>query len=344
LVITETQGIWDWRAQLIKTYSLRRHRRPSIAPPRTDDRTRREPLGRLPAKKVRKSRALSLVLQDHVQQRAVNLETAAVIVDKAQPAKLIHEETDARARRANHLRERLLANLRDDRLGPPFLTEVRQQQQKARKSLLAGIEQLIHQVCFNPDCSRQEMRDENLGERRLVAQRADDARLLQPHDDAFRHRRHGRDAPWLPGQASLAAELVGSQDCDDRFFALVGNDGELGLALLDVEDGIGNVTLGEDDIIPAIFGYGSAVADLGEKDLGPNGARRLVAMARRPDLRQRTSSTKVPSKFRWRGGLIGRGRHRLYISHGNFSSRPVALTASKLAQRSRTRRGQRRLF
>ena len=82
------------------------------------------------------------------------------------------------------------------------------------------------------------MRDKNLGKRRLVAEHADDARFLQPHDQAFRHRRDRRHAPWLSSQAALAAELVRSKNCDDRFFPLIGNDGDFDLAFLDVEYGI----------------------------------------------------------------------------------------------------------
>jgi hypothetical protein len=47
-------------------------------------------------------------------------------------------------------------------------------------------------------------------EARPEPEHADDARFLQPHDHAFRHRRDRRYAPWLAGQAPLAAELVRS--------------------------------------------------------------------------------------------------------------------------------------
>jgi hypothetical protein len=72
---------------------------------------------------------------------------------------------------------------------------------------------------------------------------ANDPRLLQPRDRAFRHRAHGRDAPRLTGQAPLAAELVRSKNCDHRLFPLVGNNGDLDLALLDVEHGIRRIAL-----------------------------------------------------------------------------------------------------
>ena len=56
----------------------------------------------------------------------------AVVINVAQLPKLIHEVTHAGARRANHFRERLLAYLRDDRLLPSVLAEIRQQQQSPR--------------------------------------------------------------------------------------------------------------------------------------------------------------------------------------------------------------------
>jgi hypothetical protein len=46
---------------------------------------------------------------------------------------------DAGARRADHVRERLLADFGDDRVLLPLLAEVRQQEQSTRQSLLAGI-------------------------------------------------------------------------------------------------------------------------------------------------------------------------------------------------------------
>jgi hypothetical protein len=58
-----------------------------------------------------------------------------VVVYVAQLPKLVHEEAHAGARRADHVRERLLAHLRDDRFLPSVLVEVRQQQQSPRYTL-----------------------------------------------------------------------------------------------------------------------------------------------------------------------------------------------------------------
>ena len=46
-----------------------------------------------------------------------------------------------------------------------------------------------------------------------------------------------------PGKTSLAEEIVGTKNRNDRFPALLGNDGELGLAFLDVEDRVASIPL-----------------------------------------------------------------------------------------------------
>jgi hypothetical protein len=53
---------------------------------------------------------LRLIVQNHVQQGTVDFNLAAVVIDKAQFPKFVHEKTDARSRRADHLREGLLAD------------------------------------------------------------------------------------------------------------------------------------------------------------------------------------------------------------------------------------------
>ncbi len=60
-----------------------------------------------------------------------------VIVDETQFAEFIHEETDTGARGADHLGERFLTDLRNDRLRFTFLPKVGQQQERPRQPLLA---------------------------------------------------------------------------------------------------------------------------------------------------------------------------------------------------------------
>ncbi len=56
----------------------------------------------------------------HVQ----SLLRTAVVLNEAQFAKLIHEETDAGARGANHLGEHFLTYLRNDRFRLAFLAKM----------------------------------------------------------------------------------------------------------------------------------------------------------------------------------------------------------------------------
>ena len=64
----------------------------------------------------------------------------AVIANEAKLAKLIHEEADSRACGADHFCQGLLAHVGRDRLRRAFLSEICQKKEKARKTLLAGIE------------------------------------------------------------------------------------------------------------------------------------------------------------------------------------------------------------
>jgi hypothetical protein len=89
---------------------------------------------------------------------------------------------DARARRADHFSQRLLADLCQNRLGLAFLAEVRQEQQGPRKALFAGIEQLIDQIRFDATVARQEMGDKQFGKRGLRVNYADDLRFRYPGD------------------------------------------------------------------------------------------------------------------------------------------------------------------
>jgi hypothetical protein len=56
----------------------------------------------------------------------------AIVADETQLSKFIHEKADARPGRADHLRQRFLADMNLDRLQSVILAKVRQQQQKPR--------------------------------------------------------------------------------------------------------------------------------------------------------------------------------------------------------------------
>src|SRR3979411_2383993 len=74
---------------------------------------------------------LRLIAQHGVEQRTVNLDFA-VVVDEALFAEFVHEEADPGARGADHFGQGFLTECDRDRLAPPFLAQIREQQQPAR--------------------------------------------------------------------------------------------------------------------------------------------------------------------------------------------------------------------
>jgi hypothetical protein len=100
-----------------------------------------------------------LVVQDDAQQSRVDLKPA-VIFDEPELSELVHEEIDARPRRPNHVCEQFLRELGEDRLRFVGHTVPCEQQKRASKPFLAGIEQLIDEIFFNADVAGQHERDE----------------------------------------------------------------------------------------------------------------------------------------------------------------------------------------
>jgi hypothetical protein len=72
----------------------------------------------------------------------------------------------------------------------------------------------------------------------------------------------------LAGQATLSEEIAGGQKCDDGFLALLGDNGPLGLATLNVENGIRRIALPEYNLILPIIGNAVAAVYFREKLFG----------------------------------------------------------------------------
>jgi hypothetical protein len=210
---------------------------------------------------------LRLVVQHRIQQRIVDLDFS-VVADESELAELVHEEADAGPGGPDHLRQSFLADIRTDRLRTSFLAEICQQKQQSGQPLLAGIEQLIDQILFNPAVPGQQIRHEYFGKFRLVVKGGEHRRLGNYRDQAFLHRRRRRDAERMAIQAALAKKLPGFEDPDNRFLALCGNDDDLQPAFLNVENRICHVALGEDDLVLAKLNDGFPFAYLGEKITG----------------------------------------------------------------------------
>src|SRR5450631_566198 len=114
---------------------------------------------------------LWLIVENEVQKGTVDF-NMAVIINKAQLPKFVHEKTHAGSRRADHLRQCLLADFRYDWLRSTFLAKIRQKQKDPGQPFLARIEQLINQILLYTKVSSQEVRDKQFGKRWLFVDHA----------------------------------------------------------------------------------------------------------------------------------------------------------------------------
>jgi hypothetical protein len=96
----------------------------------------------------------------------------------------------------------------------------------------------------------------------------DHGRFLDASDHAFIDRYRCCDAQRMAIQTSLAKKVAGSEHCHYRFLALLGNDSELDLALLDVKNRIRYLSLRKYNLLLPVFRYRFSLPDLGEKYLG----------------------------------------------------------------------------
>src|ERR1043166_5947026 len=92
-----------------------------------------------------------------------------------------------------------------------------------------------------------------------------DVRLFYSRNHACGHRPDRRQAPHLSGQASFAEEITGPLKGDHGLLPLLGEHGDLHLAFLNVENGIGRSALRVDNLILWIIGYGPSATYFREK-------------------------------------------------------------------------------
>jgi len=93
-------------------------------------------------------------MKDHIQQRFVHADTA-VVFDKAKLAEAVHEEADPGSRSADHIRQGLLGDRRNQCLRLSRSSELGHQQKNPRQALFAGIKELIDKVSLNAHAARQ---------------------------------------------------------------------------------------------------------------------------------------------------------------------------------------------
>src|ERR1700694_3091238 len=120
---------------------------------------------------------------------------------------------------------------------------------------------------------------------------SDHSCLFQASKHAFIDRSRGGDTQRMAIQASFAKKLTWSQDRNHRFLALLGDDSELDLALLDVENRVRDLSLRKNNLIPPIFGYRFSLAHLGEKRFGIE--RCLASLPQKRSLLFRSKSAKA---------------------------------------------------
>jgi len=73
---------------------------------------------------------------------------STVGVDKSHLLEFIHKKIDARSGGADHFGQHLLRYCGYQFLGPVVLAIACKQQERTRQALLAGVEELIHQILF----------------------------------------------------------------------------------------------------------------------------------------------------------------------------------------------------
>jgi hypothetical protein len=93
---------------------------------------------------------------------------------------------------------------------------------------------------------------------RIVIESIDDRFPIEPRDLAGGRGRNRRISQQKPIQTALAKKVTSSENCDDGFLSVFGNDGDFDRAVYDVKNGIGGVALGVDSLMLVVFRYGSS--------------------------------------------------------------------------------------
>ena len=157
--------------------------------------------------------------------------------------------TRSRSTGANHLRHRLLTDLRNYRLRLAIFAKVGEQQENTCQSPLGGIENLVGEIFFHANSASQYVRHEKI--------RKVDVLVKKPHYCLFRESKYRRASDGAraryPGrmsrhQAALAKELTGLGDGEHCFLSLLGHHRYLDPAFLDVKHTIRRIPLRENEL------------------------------------------------------------------------------------------------
>jgi hypothetical protein len=104
----------------------------------------------------------SSIVQNNRQQRIIDFDPA-VVLDETEFPEFVHEKIHARTRGPDHFRKRFLGNVWEQSVRMLSLPVASEQEQRARKALLARIEELIDQIFFHANIVRQHVPDEMVG-------------------------------------------------------------------------------------------------------------------------------------------------------------------------------------
>jgi hypothetical protein len=85
----------------------------------------------------------------------VDLQPAAVVINKAQLPEPVHEKADSRTRGADHFCQGLLTDLGNHSLRRAFLAKMGKQQKDSGQPLFARIEKLVNQIFFVSNVPRE---------------------------------------------------------------------------------------------------------------------------------------------------------------------------------------------
>ena len=224
----------------------------------------------------------------------------AIVIDESQLAKSVHEKTHARPRGADHLRQRFLADFRQDRFWHAFFAEIRQKEKGSSKPLLAGVEQLIDKVGLDTTVAGQQMGDKQFGEGRLRVNYADNFGLRHSCDRTFSERGDRRQTQDLSGQTSFPEEIAGSKNRDYGFLTLLRENGDLGFSRLHIENGIGGSALPINDLMFPVFRKGSPAVHFRKERFGFERCLHLGTLRDRlahPSASSKGAEVTLPHRF-----------------------------------------------
>ncbi len=152
------------------------------------------------------------------------------------------------------------ASISCDTLGSGFVRMAlraiaREQQQSARQPFLAGVEKLVDQVLFDPDVSRQHIRDEAVGELVFPVEHANHLVFLNDEHGGRCNRGRSRHANGLACKTPFPKKITRPKDRHNGFFAGLIDHSKLHAAFLNVHDTLRGIALREDGFFPSKLGY-----------------------------------------------------------------------------------------